>query len=123
MNHTGTTARIMLGFILLGLALAGAGMLAAHLSGAGLNGSLVAFNALAGLAVAFLPFLTLRRILLDPLSDLRRTLQATRSDGDLSRRAQLAGCAATVEAAKAFNDLMESFQRSEEHTSELQSQR
>jgi methyl-accepting chemotaxis protein len=110
MNHTGTTARIMLGFILLGLALAGAGMLAAHLSGAGLNGSLVAYNAPAGLAVAFLPFLTLRRILLDPLSDLRRTLQATRSDGDLSRRAQLAGCAATVEAAKAFNDLMESFQ-------------
>ena len=110
MNHTGTTARIMTGFILLGLIVAGAGMLAGHWLGAGLTAGLAVFHVAAGAAVGLLPFLVLKSSLLDPLSDLRRTIQATRSDGDLSRRAPLAGSAATVETAKAFNDLMESFQ-------------
>ena len=110
MNHTGTTARIMSGFILLGLFLAGGAILATHLSGAGLGWGLVSYHVAAGLAAGIVPFFFLRRTLLDPLSDLRRAIQATRSDGDLSRRAPLAGSAATVEAAKAFNDLMESFQ-------------
>jgi methyl-accepting chemotaxis protein len=110
MNHTGTTARIMFGFILLGLLVAGGGMLATHLSGTPLGWGLTLYHAGAGAAACLLPFLVLRRSLLDPLSDLRRAIQATRSDGDLSRRAPLAGSAATVETAKAFNDLMESFQ-------------
>ena len=110
MNHTGTTARFMAGFALLGLALAGGAMLAMHLSGTSLGWGLIVYHAGAGLVVGILPFFILRRSILDPLSDLRRTIQATRSDGDLSRRAPLAGSVATVEAAKAFNDLMESFQ-------------
>ncbi|MCQ3925176.1 MAG: methyl-accepting chemotaxis protein [Rhodocyclaceae bacterium] len=100
----------MTGFILLGLIVAGAGMLAGHWLGAGLTAGLAVFHVAAGAAVGLLPFLVLKPSLLDPLSDLRRTIQATRSDGDLSRRAPLAGSAATVETAKAFNDLMESFQ-------------
>ncbi|MBP9653519.1 MAG: methyl-accepting chemotaxis protein, partial [Rhodocyclaceae bacterium] len=100
----------MTGFILLGLIVAGAGMLAGHWLGAGLTAGLAVFHVAAGAAVGLLPFLVLKSSLLDPLSDLRRTIQATRSDGDLSRRAPLAGSAATVETAKAFNDLMESFQ-------------
>jgi len=110
MNHTGTTAKIMTGFILLGIVLAGGGMLASHLFGGGLSAGMVAFHLAAGLAAGVLPFLILKSSLLDPLSDLRRTIQATRSDGDLSRRSPLAGSDATQEAAKAFNDLMESFQ-------------
>ena len=110
MNHTGTTARIMLGFILLGLLIAGGAMLATHFSGTPLGWGLAFYHAAAGLLVCLVPFIVLRRTLLDPLSDLRRAIQATRNDGDLSRRAPLAGSMATVEAAKAFNDLMESFQ-------------
>ena len=110
MNRTGTTARIMFGFILLGLLIAGGAMLATYLSGTPLGWGLAFYHAAAGLLVCLAPFVVLRRTLLDPLSDLRRAIQATRGDGDLSRRAPLAGSAATREAAKAFNDLMESFQ-------------
>lgn len=78
MNHTGTTARIMTGFILLGLIVAGAGMLAGHWLGAGLTAGLAVFHVAAGAAVGLLPFLVLKSSLLDPLSDLRRTIQATR---------------------------------------------
>ncbi len=110
MNHTGTTARIMMGFVLLGIAVAGGALLATNLSGASLGWGLASYHIAAGLAAGLIPFFILRRTLLDPLSDLRRAIQATRGDGDLSRRAPLAGSAATVETAKAFNDLMESFQ-------------
>ncbi len=110
MNHTGTTAKIMMGFILLGLGLAGAGMLAAHLSGATPGVGAVTFYLAAGLAAGLLPFYFLKSSLLEPLAELRRTIQSTRSDGDLSRRSSVAGCAATQEAARAFNDLMDSFQ-------------
>ena len=108
-NHTGTTAKIMTGFLLLGLALAGGGLLALHLSGA-LTVGLAVYQVVAGLAAAIVPFLVLKARLLDPLSELRRTIQSTRGDGDLSRRSPLAGSLATIETAKAFNDLMESFQ-------------
>ncbi len=110
MNHTGTTARIMTGFVLLGLLVAGGAVLATLMTGTRLGWGLAAYHVAAGLAAAIVPFLVLRRILLDPLSDLRRAIQATRGDGDLSHRAPLAGSAATREAAQAFNDLMESFQ-------------
>ncbi len=110
MNHTGTTAKIMTGFILLGIVLAGGGMLATHLFGSGLTGGLVAYHLAAGVAAGIVPFLILKSSLLDPLSELRRAIQATRGDGDLSRRSPVVGSVATREAAKAFNDLMESFQ-------------
>ena len=110
MNHTGTTAKIMSGFILLGVCLAGGGMVATHLLGDGLSAALAAYHVAAGLLAGLVPFLILRSSLLDPLSEMRRAIQATRSDGDLSRRSPLAGSAATMEAAKAFNDLMDSFQ-------------
>ena len=110
MNHTGTTARIMMGFVLLGIAVAGGALLATSLSGASLGWGLASYHIIAGLAAGLIPFFVLRRTLLDPLSDLRRSIQATRSDGDLSRRVSLAGCSATIITAKAFNDLMESFQ-------------
>ena len=110
MNHTGTTLKIMTGFILLGVALAAGGMLASHALGGGLGGGLVAYHLLAGLAAGLLPFLALKSSLLDPLSEMRRVIQATRADGDLSRRSPQAGCVAIVETARAFNDLMESFQ-------------
>jgi methyl-accepting chemotaxis protein len=110
MNHTGTTAKIMMGFILLGIVLAGGGMLATHLFGSGLTGGLVAYHLAAGVAAGIVPFLILKPSLLDPLSELRRAIQATRGDGDLSRRSPVVGSVATQEAAKAFNDLMESFQ-------------
>ncbi|MBL8504293.1 MAG: methyl-accepting chemotaxis protein, partial [Rhodocyclaceae bacterium] len=41
---------------------------------------------------------------------MRRTIQATRADGDLSRRSPVCGSLATQETATAFNRLMESFQ-------------
>ena len=110
MNHTGTTAKILTGFILLGVALAGGGLLASHFLGGGLGGGLVAYHLLAGLAGGLLPFLVLKSSLLDPLSEMRRTIQATRADGDLSRRSPVSGSAATQETATAFNRLMESFQ-------------
>ena len=110
MNHTGTTAKILTGFILLGVALAGGGLLASHFLGGGLGGGLIAYHLLAGLAGGLLPFLVLKSSLLDPLSEMRRTIQATRADGDLSRRSPVSGSAATQETATAFNRLMESFQ-------------
>ena len=110
MNHTGTTAKILTGFILLGVALAGGGLLASHFLGGGLGGGLVAYHLLAGLAGGLLPFLVLKSSLLDPLSEMRRTIQATRADGDLSRRSPVCGSLATQETATAFNRLMESFQ-------------
>ena len=110
MNHTGTTAKILGGFILLGIALAGGGLLASHFLGGGLGGGLVAYHLLAGLAGGLLPFLVLKSSLLDPLSEMRRTIQATRADGDLSRRSPVCGSLATQETATAFNRLMESFQ-------------
>ena len=110
MNHTGTTAKILTGFILLGVALAGGGLLASHFLGGGLGGGLIAYHLLAGLAGGLLPFLVLKSSLLDPLSEMRRTIQATRADGDLSRRSPVSGSLATKETATAFNRLMESFQ-------------
>jgi len=110
MNHTGTTARIMMGFVLLGMAVAGGALLATSLSGANLSWGLASYHIAAGIAAGMIPFFVLRRALLDPLSDLRRTIQATRSDGDLSRRSPLSGSMATVETARAFNNLLESFQ-------------
>ena len=110
MNHTGTTAKILTGFILLGVALAGGGLLASHFLGGGLGGGLIAYHLLAGLAGGLLPFLVLKSSLLDPLSEMRRTIQATRADGDLSRRSPVSGSLATQETATAFNRLMESFQ-------------
>jgi methyl-accepting chemotaxis protein len=100
----------MTGFLALGIVLAGGGMLATYLFGPGLTGGLVAYHLVAGLAAGIVPFLVLRSSLLDPLSELRCTIQATRSDGDLSRRSPLKGSAATVETARAFNELMDSFQ-------------
>ena len=65
MNHTGTTAKILTGFILLGVALAGGGLLASHFLGGGLGGGLVAYHLLAGLAGGLLPFLVLKSSLLE----------------------------------------------------------
>ena len=74
MNHTGTTARIMAGFALLGLVLAGGAMLATHWAGASLGWGLMAYHLAAGLAAGLIPFFILRRTLLDPLTNLRRVI-------------------------------------------------
>ncbi len=110
MNHTGTTLRFMIGCALLGLAVAGGGAACAHLLGGGLDRWQAIYHLVAGGLVFALPYVVLKKRLLDPLSALRRALQATRADGDLSRAMPLAGSAATVETARAVNELLASFQ-------------
>ena len=99
----------IIGFATLGVAVAGGGLLAAGFAGGPPGAGLVAWNVLAGLAVAVLPPLVLRHKVRAPIAELRGTIEAMLRDGDLSRRAPIAGgdIGAT---ARAFNDFVRSLQ-------------
>lgn len=110
MAATRIVTPVSVGFLLLGAAVSGGVLVALSNSGAPLTERVITASLLAGLVVGLLPTLVLRASLLTPLRILRESIQATRRDGDLSRRVPLAGGKATAEAAVAYNELTESFQ-------------
>jgi len=103
-----THARVV--HFLAGLILSGAGIAGVYLAGATAGPGIIALYVALGLFVAVLPPMLVARSWAVPLEELRATIAATRSDGDLSRRAQLPANSAIAATATAYNELIASFQ-------------
>ncbi len=103
-----THARIAHG--LAGLILAGAGIGGVYLSGGTPTPIVIVLYVALGLVVAVLPLMVIASSFAKPLEHLRETIAATRSDGDLSRRAKVSPGCAIAPTAQAYNELIASFQ-------------
>ncbi|MGE5466422.1 MAG: methyl-accepting chemotaxis protein [Ignavibacteria bacterium] len=101
-------ARLAHGFA--GLLVAGAGLFGVYLAGATPTAGIVAFYVLVGLVVAVVPAMVAARSLGTPLERLRETIDSTRSDGDLARRALVSPGSGIAPTARAYNELIASFQ-------------
>ena len=110
MKHTGITVRVTFVYTLLSLLAAGGGICALTLSGVTLKFGLMMYFVISGLVVGVLPIILLKHTVLVPLAALRATIQATRDDGDLSRRANVFGDNAIAGTSLAFNELIDSLQ-------------
>ncbi len=110
MRDRGIVTPILIGFALLASVVAVADLVIVMASGGQLTGWVIAACLGVGLVVAAVPAALAQTRLLGPLGSLHDCIQATRKDGDLSRRAPLAGSPATVKTAGAFNDLIQSVQ-------------
>ncbi len=99
----------LLGHGLVGLVAAGVGIAGVYLAGAEPGGGVIALYAALGLAVAALPGLFVQARLGKPLEVLRESILATRNDGDLSRRVELAPSSPVAPAAAAYDELLSSF--------------
>ena len=93
---------------LAGLLCAGGGLLVVYLAGATPGLGVVLLNVATGLAVALVPNWYFSRTTATPLRELRDTITATRSDGDLARRAPLSA-GSVAGAARSYNELMATF--------------
>jgi len=93
----------------LGLIAAAGGAGIAWLSGASISVALAGGFAVFGAALAAACHFLMGAIVWQPLSELRKTIQAMHRDGDLSRRAPI-NPGEAGESAKAFNDFVESIQ-------------
>ena len=93
-----------------GLILAGAGVAGVYLSGATPGPVAWVLYTVLGVVVAVVPPIVMGRSLSAPLEHLRVTIATTRNDGDLSRRAQVTSGSPVAPTAKAYNELIASFQ-------------
>ena len=94
---------------------AGGLLVASGIAGIYLSGSTPSLSALLLIAVAailvpLVPAIYVRRGIGRPLESLRQSIDGTRADGDLSRRAPVLRGNAVAVAASAYNALIESFQ-------------
>ncbi len=80
------------------------------LAGNGLNIGNTGYAAISGLVMAVLLRTYLNTTMLKPLRQLRDDIAATRADGDLSRRSQLAAGGCLSPLAEAYNELVANFQ-------------
>ncbi len=89
---------------------AAAGIAGIYLAGATPTWGIAAFYLAVGLVVAVVPAMVVTRSLAVPLERLRDTIASTRSDGDLSRRAEVPAGGGVAATAQAYNQLIVSFQ-------------
>jgi methyl-accepting chemotaxis protein len=108
-NSHRTVRGIYLINALSGLLFAGGGLGALQLNGAAINIGSIAFFIGTGLLLAILPALYLAHTVFRPLDQLRQEINATRNDGDLSRRS-VASSGSIEPLADAYNDLISNFQ-------------
>ena len=94
---------------LAGLLCFAVGLVGVYLSGSTPSPGIVAVFLVAGLLVALVPSLYFGKTIGTPLGNLRDTISATRSDGDLARRAQVSP-GSVAGAAQSYNELMAAFQ-------------
>jgi methyl-accepting chemotaxis protein len=107
MSNITQQARLIHGAV--GLLLGGAGLGGVYLAGATPSITVVAFYAVLGLVVIFLPSLMVARTIGRPLDAMRDAISATRSDGDLTRQVEVAASSGIEPAAKAYNELLTTF--------------
>lgn len=105
-----STVRGRLIHIAFGIVVAGLGIGAIRYSGGALSAEVIVFFVLQGLAVAVLSGLFSGYSIGGPVAQMREVIQATRNDGDLSRRADACGSSSVQSLAQAYNELMASFQ-------------
>ena len=110
MSSSSGVLGIRLAHVLAGLVVSAAGVSGIYFSGGELAAGVVGFFVAVGLLVAVVPGIVVGRSIGVPLENLRSTIAATRSDGDLSRRVQLAPGSVIGPTADSFNQLLASFQ-------------
>jgi len=94
---------------LAGLAVAGIGVGGVYLAGAEPGIGVIALYAALGAVVVVLPGLLAQAHLGRPLEALRESIDATRSDGDLTRHVEVAPGSPIAPTATAYNDLLSTF--------------
>ncbi len=105
-----STRRVPLVHAAAGLIIAGGGAGVVVYAGGVLGVDVIAILAVLGLVVAVVPSLYFYRAVAAPVNHLRDVISATRSDGDLARRADVPAGSSVAPAANAYNNLMTSFQ-------------
>ncbi|HEX8987336.1 MAG TPA: methyl-accepting chemotaxis protein [Rhodocyclaceae bacterium] len=110
MSASKLTVQARLAHGVAGLLVAGAGLAGVYLAGATPGLGIVLFYLALGIAVATVPAMIVGASLAGPLERLRDAIAATRSDGDLSRRAEVPAGSGIAPAADAYNELIASFQ-------------
>lgn len=108
MSNVTLQARLIHGVA--GLMVAGAGLGGVYLAGATPNIGVVVFYVVLGLVVILLPSLMVAASIGRPLETMRAVISATRNDGDLTRRVDVAQGSAIHPTAVAYNELISSFQ-------------
>ncbi|MBL8489454.1 MAG: methyl-accepting chemotaxis protein [Rhodocyclaceae bacterium] len=93
-----------------GAAVTGVGIGSIYLSGSAPTAGAVILLLLLGIFVAVVPALVVGFLVTGPAERLREAIEATRSDGDLARRADVTEGSGAAGAAGAFNALIASFQ-------------
>ncbi len=93
-----------------GAAVTGVGIGSIYLSGSAPTAGAVILLLLLGVFVAVVPALVVGILVTGPAERLREAIEATRSDGDLARRADVTEGSGAAGAAGAFNALIASFQ-------------
>jgi methyl-accepting chemotaxis protein len=110
MSHRTLSRSIGLVHGFAGLAFAAVALTAVHLSGGTLGFGVVALLVGAGFVLAMLASWHIGRSIAAPLTALRQTIEATRNDGDLARRAAVPAGSGIAPLAVAYNDLIGSVQ-------------
>src|SRR5512143_488886 len=110
MSQSNIVSQARWAHVLAGLLLAGAGIAGVYLAGATPSIGVILFYAVLGLAVAIVPVLIVSRNVGKPIEQLREVISSTRSDGDLSRRAEVDSGSSIAATAQAYNELISSFQ-------------
>ena len=110
MSRSNVMTHARVAHVCAGLLLAGAGIGGVHLSGGTPTLGIVVFYIVLGLVVAVVPLLLVARSVATPLEHLRATIASTRSDGDLTRRAQVSPGSGIAAIAQGYNELIASFQ-------------
>jgi methyl-accepting chemotaxis protein len=108
MLHNRVTLRIGIVNGLAGMVFTALALGAVHFSGGTLSVGIITFLFVVGVFLAMLASLYLSRSIASPLEALRQTIEATRNDGDLARRAVLHSGSGIAPLAQAYNDLISS---------------
>ncbi|MBA3033454.1 MAG: methyl-accepting chemotaxis protein [Gammaproteobacteria bacterium] len=110
MSHTNVSLRVSLVHGLAGLVFTALALAAVHFSGGSLSLGIIAFLVATGIVLAMLASLYVSRSISTPLEALRQTIEATRNDGDLARRAAILQGSGIAPLAQAYNELISSVQ-------------
>ena len=110
MSNPNVSLRIGLAHNLAGLAFTAVALAGVHFSGGNLSIGVVAFLLAAGVVLAMLASFYVRQAIFAPLDVLRQTIEATRNDGDLARRAIVRPGSGIAPLAQAYNELISSVQ-------------
>ena len=104
------TSRLRVIHAVTGIAVGLSGILMVAIGGGEIGAGIVAAFILQGLTIVVVPALFFDRTLGGPVEGVREVIQATRNDGDLSRRVDVTPASSIAPLAGAINELFASFQ-------------